>query len=279
MKLNIHYPLIFILVIYLLQCDIDRGLAPLPGKLAVKVTFRGEPPTNTEGIYLIVMPQFPPQAINHLYHSSNSLPIDQDTVYTEMPLPYGHYEAYSLWWYSKETESNLADVLALKTIPDENLNLIPDFFDITPENPVVQKELLANWNWVSRNSVIEGTIQFNGSFPENTMATAIAAYAYEPEEDIDYLRFLKAIDFGVGPESKNYNSKKMTYTYRLPLRHGEIRYLALFWLPERADLTDFVTIGFYQDSLNPEVPRILTVPPDTTLSNINIDADWSKVNP
>lgn len=277
MKLNIYFPIIFILVICLFQCDIYHGLAPLPGKLTVKVTFRGEPPPNTEGIYLIVMPQFPPQAINQLYHSSNSLPINQDTVYTEIPLPYGHYEAYSLWWYSLETESNLADVLALKTVTDENLDLIPDFFDITPENPVVEKSLPANWNWVTRNSVIEGTIHFSGLFPENTMAMAIAAYTYEPKEDIDYLRFLKAIDFGVGPESRNYDSKKMTYTYRLPLRHGEVKYLAIFWLPERADLTDFVTIGFYQDSLNPNIPGILTIPPDTTLSNIDVYADWSNI--
>ena len=258
--------LIFASIFY--YCDIDHGLAPLPGKLVATVYFRGMPPDNTEGIYLVVMPKFPPHAINELYMSPNSLPIDKDTVVTEMDLPFDHYEAVSLWWYSTETKSNLADILALPL--DAGNYLLPLSFDITEENPVDTVELFANWGRVDRDAAIEGTIYFNGPFPENTLATAVAAYKYKPEENVHYLVWLKSIDFSIDSNP---------YHYRLPLRHGNVDYLAVFWLPEKANLTDFRTLGFYQDPNNPEQPGKISIGDNETVSGIDIYADWTAANP
>ncbi len=251
-----------------LNCSYDHGIAPLPGKLAATVYFRGQAPANTEGIYLIVMPVFPPHAINELYHSPNSLPIDKDTVYTEMELPFGHYEAVSLWWYSTETKSNLADVLALPLDPQNNL--LPLSFDISPEKPVFEIELYANWSRVDRDAAIEGTIYFNGPFPENTLATAVAAYQYKPQESVHYLLWLKSIDFSID---------RNPYHYRLPLRHGNVDYVAVFWLPERAELSDFRTLGFYENPLQPGKSGKLSLSANQTITGIDIQADWSKARP
>ena len=260
---------LFILSIFLaFTCEVDHGIAPLPGKVAATVYFRGTAPANTQGIYLIVAPEFPPHAINELYHSPNSLPIDRDTVYTEMELPFGHYNAVSLWWYSTETESNLADVLALPL--DPNNALMPLSFDISSENPVFEIELYANWNRVDRDAAIEGTIYFNGDFPENTHITAVAAYQYKPEQNIHYLLWLKSMDYSID---------KNPYHYRLPVRHGNVNYLAVFWLAERADLTDFITIGTYLNPNDPDEVGKLSIPADTTITNIDIYADWSLINP
>ncbi len=251
-----------------LKCNIDHGLAPLPGKIAATIYFRGTPPSNTQGIYLIVAPEFPPHAINELYHSPNSLPLDKDTIYAEMELPYGHYDAISLWWYNTETESNLADVLALPLDPGDNL--MPLAFEITPEDPVFEIELYANWNRVDRDAAIEGTVYFNGPFPDNTLITAVAAYQYEPKENIHYLLWLKSMDYSI---------IKNPYNYRLPVRHGNINYIAVFWLPERAELTDFRTIGVYLDPNHTTHPGKLSIPADTTVTGIDIYADWSLINP
>jgi hypothetical protein len=250
------------------SCHLDHGIAPLPGKIVATVYFRGEPPVNTEGIYLIVTPEFPPHAINELYHSPNSLPIDKDTVHTEMELPYGHYDAVSLWWYSTDTKSNLADVIALPLDPGNNL--MPLSFDITPENPVFEIELYANWNRVARDAAIEGTVYFNGPFPENTMITAIAAYQYKPEENIHYLLWLKSIDYSIDQNP---------YHYRLPVRHGDVDYLAVFWLPERASLSDFRTVGIYEDPNQIGKPGKITVKANQTVTGIDINADWSTITP
>jgi hypothetical protein len=249
-----------------LNCNVDHGIAPLPGKIAVAIYFRGTPPSNTQGIYLIVTPDFPPHAINELYHSPNSLPIDQDTVYTEMELPFGHYDAVSLWWYNTETESNLADVLALPLDPNNDLK--PLGFDITPENPMFEIDLYANWSRVDRDAAIEGTIYFNGPVPENTHITAVAAYQYQPEENIHYLLWLKSMDYSID---------KNPYHYRLPVRHGNVNYLAVFWLPERAELPNFRTIGIYREQNNSDQPGKLSIPADTTISGIDIYADWSLI--
>ena len=257
-----------LLLAIILECNIDHGIAPLPGKISVTIYFRGIPPSNTQGIYLIVAPKFPPHAINELYHSPNSLPIDKDTVIAEMELPYGNYDAVSLWWYSTETKSNIADVLALPLDPGNNL--MPLSFEITSQKPVFEIELYANWNRVDRDAAIEGTIYFNGPFPENTHIIAVAAYQYEPQRNIHYLLWLKSMDYSI--------NKNPSY-YRLPVRHGNVNYIAVFWLPERADLTGFRTIGIYKAPDNPPQPGKLSIPADTTISGIDIYADWSLINP
>jgi len=244
-------------------CEIDHGIAPLPGKLAVNIYFRGTPPEDTQGIYLIVAPDFPPHAINEMYHSPNSLPIDQDTVFTEMELPYGHYEAVCLWWYSKETTSNLADILALPLDPTNDL--MPLSFDVTAENPTFQLDLYANWDRVNRDAVIEGTIHFNGPFPDNTLITAVAAYKYKPEQNVDYFIWLKSMDFSIDENP---------YAYRLPIRHGTVDYIAVYWLPEHSNLTDFRTLGFYEDPDNPGNPGKLSIATGETVSGIDIYAEW-----
>ena len=265
---KLFYFLLFLTFFSAANCDLDYGIATMPGKIEVTVIFRGTPPENTQGIYLVVAPTFPPHAINELFHSPNSLPVEigLDTVHTEIVLPYGHYESISLWWYSTETKSNLADILAMPL--DANNNLMPLGFELSANNPVFQIDLYADWKKVDRDAMIEGTIYFNGPFPESTMATAIAAYLKKPEDNIEYLLFLKSMDFGV---------EGNPYHYKLPVRHGTINYLSVFWLEENANLTDFKTIGFYQDENNPGVPARIRLSENETASGIDIYADWSEL--
>jgi hypothetical protein len=255
---------VLIIFLIVLSCNTDHGLAPLQAKLKATVYFRGIPPDNTQGIYLVVMPQFPPHAINELFHSPNSLPIGVDSVKTEIDLPLGHYDAVSLWWYSTETKSNLADVIALPL--DANNYLVPMSFDLTRENPQAQVDLYASWDRVNRNASIEGTIHFNGPFPANTLATAIAAYRSQPQNGLEYVLLLKSIDFTV---SQN------PYHFVLPVRNGNIDYIAVFWLPEKANLTDFRTIGIYKDPINPDQAGKILVKAGQKLTGIDIQADWS----
>ncbi|HPM59178.1 MAG TPA: hypothetical protein PLN72_06350 [bacterium] len=248
-------------------CSSDHGLAPQPGRLVVDAFFRGTPPPTTQGIYLIVAPQFPPHAINELYHSSNSLPIGRDSVRAVIDLPYGHYDAISLWWYSTETKSNLADVLSLPIVQDSGGLWQPMSFDLTRSNPSGYVRLYPDWNKVNRDASLEGTITFSGPFPKNTLATAIAAYAYEPKSNIEYLTYMKSIDFSVGTSP---------YKYKLPIRSGTVNYVVVLWLPERSSLTGFTELGFYQDPAAPGVPAKLRIKAGETRTGLDIRADWSK---
>ena len=175
-------------VLFLTTCQ-DHGIEPLPGRLEVDVIFINEEiPENTQGVYLFVAPIFPPHAINELYLSPNSLPLGEDTVHTEIVLPYGHYQAIGLWWFNTGTVSNLADVFTLKMGSD----FLPWEFDLTREKPVIRTELWADLNRVDRDATIEGTISFNGPFPPNTLATALGAYIKKPVQDVEYLIYLEA---------------------------------------------------------------------------------------
>ena len=267
-KITFAFFVFLLLALIIMYCEYDHGIAPLPGTLEARIIFRNSPPEDTQGIYLVVAPKFPPHAINELFHSANSLPINKDTVITMMELPYGHYEAVSLWYYSTRTESNLADILAMPL--DPNNNYFPLNFDITPDKPVFKTDIYANWQRVDRDAAIEGTIYFNGPFPENTNITAITAYLREPAENIEFLLWLKSIDFSIDENP---------YKYRLPVRHGTIRHLAVYWLPEHAAITDFQKIGVYEDPNNPGQSGKLSISAGETISNIDIYADWSNINP
>lgn len=267
-----------------IECDYDHGIAPLPGTLAVDVIFlNASIPLNTEGVYLFVAPVFPPHAINELYMNPNSLPLEldsdadslqeyqiySDTVSTEMVLPYGHYEALGLWWYNKETTSNLADILSLK-VQYSPQGLQTYQFDITPDQPFHKTSLYANPTHVDRDATIKGTITFNGPFPENTLATAIAAYIRRPEAKVEYLLYLKSMDFSIDENP---------YHYTLPVKNGRVEYLVVFWISDRAGLDDFKTIGFYQDPPGSGEPGVLILGKNQTVTGIDINADWSLITP
>ena len=135
------------------SCRTGGGLAPLPGQLQVRIIFLNKDiPPNTEGVYLFAAPRFPPHAINELFMSPNSLPLDNDTVFTQIDLPYGTYEAIGLWWFNKDTQSNLADVFTLNLGHD----LMPVQYEITPEQPVVSTTMYANLDRVERDAFIKG---------------------------------------------------------------------------------------------------------------------------
>lgn len=252
-----------------LSCNVDHGVEPLPGKLEVDVIFITEDiPEDTEGVYLWAAPVFPPHAINELFLNTNSLSLGNDTISTEIVLPYGHYEAFGLWWYNKKTQSNLADIFTLKTVfnPQEfEWNLYD--FSISPEQPIHKTKLFANLNRVDRDASIEGTIYFNGTFPENTLVTAVAAYVQKPIEDVEYFLYLKSMDFSID---------KNPYNFKLPVdSRNMIGYLTIFWLPERAGLGDFEELGFYQDD-NGE-PISIRLQPDGKVTGVEIYADWAKI--
>ncbi|MDZ7315319.1 MAG: hypothetical protein ONB24_04265 [candidate division KSB1 bacterium] len=260
--------ILFILVTSIYRCDIDHGLAPLPGTLNLTVYFRNTPPKNTQGIYLMVAPKFPPHAINEVYHSPNSLPIDQDTVFHQLALPYGHYDALALWWYSKDVESNLADVLAIPI--DYTSGLKPLGFDITPEKPVVDIQLPVNWAKVDRDAAIEGTVYFSGPFPKDTDIVAVAAFKSKPVGDVDYLIQLKSLDFSI---KMNQNP----YKYRLPVRSGSVGYIAVFWLPEHAGLNEFSIAGEYKSPEDSTRLGSLRLKPGDVAQNVDIFVDWKKM--
>ncbi|MFC1569800.1 hypothetical protein ACFL4L_06160 [bacterium] len=262
---------LIVLLIFISQfgCEVDHGIAPLPGKLQVEVAFRGTPPEDTQGVYLIVAPQFPPHAINELLQSPNSLPTNQDTVITEIDLPYGEYEAFGLWWYSSDTRSNLADIL---TMPFSGITGEPLGFTISPEEPVLQRRLRANWSYMYRDASIRGTVYFEGQFPENTDVTAIAAYSAQPQSAVHYLVWLKSIDITIETGVKKHD-------FVLPVANGAVGYIAVFWLPENAPLYDIQIVSEYMDPENSSEIGKLVLSPDEIVEGIEVTVDWNTIKP
>jgi len=55
-------------------------------------------------------------------------------------------------------------------------------------------------------------------------------------------------------------------------------YIAVYWLPDHAALTDFKNLGFYEDPTKPGTPGKLSIKAEETISGIDIHADWSSIN-
>lgn len=258
-------------ILFLLSCsNDDHGIAPLPGALELQLKFYSKQiPEDTQGVYLFVAPKFPPHAINEMFMSPNSLPLGQDTIYTTMNLPYGHYEAIGLWWYNKKTISNLADAYNLKSVARIDTQYVYQF-DITKEEPVHSTDMWVDLRQMNRDAFIEGTITFNGPFPKDTYAVAIAAYHSRiPTAKIDYLALLESMDFSIGENP---------YHYKLPIKSSNrIVYLVVFWLSETGGLDDFQTLGFYQDPKKPGIPGEIKLKSGKTATGIDILADWNNI--
>ena len=63
----------------------------------------------------------------------------------------------------------------------------------------------------------------------------------------------------------------------IQVRFCSVNYIAVYWLPQRASLTDFRNIGFYEDPENSGQPGTLSIKEGDNITEIDIYADWNVI--
>jgi hypothetical protein len=120
---------------------------------------------------------------------------------------------------------------------------------------------------VDRRSTLQGRITFLGNWPDNTQVVALAAYK-------------NLADFGTIPPLLVFIPTGVSeYDFSVGIAPGTYNYLFVGWLPVgKLDLAqDLRILGAYIDDESMLIP--VEVPADSTVSGIDIVADFANLNP
>ncbi|MDZ7343221.1 MAG: hypothetical protein ONA90_01775, partial [candidate division KSB1 bacterium] len=119
---------------------------------------------------------------------------------------------------------------------------------------------------------IHGTITFAGEWPEDTETVVLGGFTEIPDLNniVNSLLLLGGIDIAVPKFVAKHN-------YQMAVRHGEYKFIGLFWKGRHIDWRDIRAIGFYRDPNNPSRPGALQVGPNGTISGIDFVADFSTL--
>jgi hypothetical protein len=257
-----------LLALLIPNCRIDHGLEPVNSKIMGNLFFHGAIPRYTDEVRVAVLKTFPPSDIAELLFSEKIAAL-VDTVAYEIYLPPGTYAMVAAIWKAHNEPWNLSDIIGLYGgffIGDQ---LVPIFQSVTLEDNYTVLDSIdieTNLNRVNRDSKIEGTVTFKGSWPDNTGVIGVGAFTGIPAQGdyIDY--YLKNVDIDYTlPVFVN------SADYQLRVHSTDtLRYIAVLWIDNTYDLTTIRDIGFYTDPGDSTQPGTVTAPADSTLYGVDI---------
>ena len=277
----IFLSILLITVVIFITCQIDHGLGPLHSKISGRVYLSGDLPPHTDEIRVAAALTFPPRNINELlfsdmlqFKSGNKItnPSPEWKIY----LPEGTYGVVAAIWKGDNQSWNISDVIGVYgvTFIGNVLTGLPQPVTIRNEYDVLDTiNIIANLDRVNRDATIKGRITFQGKWPENTGITGVGAFFEIPEKNdpFDYFYKNAALDYGVKTFTEQYD-----YTLRVN-SSDTLKYIAVLWIDDSFDLNQIHDIGFYPDSDDPEIPGTVVVEPNSSVSDINITVDFSKM--
>lgn len=248
-----NFKILFLFFCLFLSCTIDHGLEPIRSKIGGTVQFIGaQNPFITDEVRVAVVPQFPPRTINELLFSdiiwANRDTLPADPRPWEIYLPPGSYDIVAVIWKANNQSWNISDIIGVyggTFIGDQLIPPFPFRPIVLPSNDSVIDTLhvVANLDRVNRDTLIQGTIYFLGSWPSNTGVVGIGAFSEVPQKGnlLDYFFKNVSLDYSIPPFVSSYG-------YRLRVRSTQwIRYVAVLWIDNAFDLSSMREIGFYRD--------------------------------
>ena len=263
----------WLVLLALSGCDYDHGIDPQVGVPTIRgtVTFKGQPPANTDWVIVVASRDFPPSDVVELALSqSRKLDLRGDSAAYEIEVPaLGSYAAVAAVWKAKDEPVVWSDVLGLYGASLTGGISFPDTVHITADAPVVEGvDFRADFAAVNRGAVVAGRITYAGTWPGNTELLGIAAYATRPESVFDYFR----------PAALNVSlpSGVAVYDYRLATPPGTYEYVVVLWKARGTALLAFQELGFHETQAGSGVPAPVTVALGDTVRGVDILVDLRR---
>ncbi len=256
-----------------LSCNIDHGLYPISYKIKGKVIFlRGQPPENTDRIEVFALKEFPPQDPQNFVYLGQSGALDSrsgNEIDYEIQVSPTKYDAVVLLWKEKGYDISLTGLIGIHTTPEQYP--LPVAVNISKEHPIADSiDIYSDWNKVTKDANISGTITYKGNWPEDTSLLLLVVYKQKPKDETTLL-FFENIDY-TQPIFVDSSS------YRLLLSRGKYNYIVLFWVGKNlTKLSDLIEIGFYESPDNPGGPGTVDLSVGREAENINIHVDFDKI--
>ena len=162
-----------LLLLSSLGCDYDHGIDPQVGVPTIRgtVTFKGQPPANTDWVIVVASRDFPPSDVVELAQSqSRRLRLDGASADYAIEVPaIGDYAAVAAVWKAKGEPVVWSDILGIHGASLTGGISFPDTVHLSAGQPVVDGvDLTADFALVNRGAVLAGRITYEGTWPDNT---------------------------------------------------------------------------------------------------------------
>jgi len=227
------------------------------------VRFLGPRPEGASKAVIVASRHYPPQSLLDVTIGP-TVDVTQDSAAFEMQLPPGEYSLLGVILLNPEGEIGLSTLNGFYRSPEDSLHpgkiVIPD--DHTWVGPVrIDVDFTTG--------AIEGTVRFEGSWPENTEFVRVAAFETIPQTQQDYFKvkgFTDPLPFGASEA-----------LYHLTLPPGTYRWIIVVWKAKGTSLLQMKHIGTYLDPEDPSRPGSVEVPPGGVVTGVDIVASFDSL--
>lgn len=275
MRATPHRRLALLGLTLMAACQVDHGLYPVNYEIRGKVIFfAGQPPTNTDRVEVFALKEFPPKDPQNLLYAGQSGPLDytkNDSVDYVISVSPTSYDLVAVVWKEKGSGWSLTGLMGIYT---GGINFfLPAPVAVSKEHPVAEGvNIFANWEVVSKDAAISGTIRYRGQWPKETAMVLVAVYRAQPTSEFQYLLF----------ENVDYSQPVFvdSSSYRLKVGAGVYNYVVLFLVPKKmSGLGDLVTLGYYRDPSDPSRPGAVSVKSGSEAAGVDIVVDFFAGQP
>ncbi|MEE4312696.1 MAG: hypothetical protein V2J62_12605, partial [candidate division KSB1 bacterium] len=162
---------------------------------------------------------------------------------------------------------NLTGLIGIYT--GNSSSFFPDSVIINKKNPIIDDiNIYANWDRVSKTSVISGRITYEGEWPQDTQILLLAVYRVKPTSEFQLIAF----------ENVDYTQPLFVdeSSYRLAVNSGVYNHIVLYWVGKNIkNLTDLVEVGVHGGIAT---PASVDIPDDGELENIDIHVNFNEID-
>lgn len=271
-----------VLALALLGCGSDHGVEPVRTKVTGDIIFTGPtPPAYVAEVVVVLVKKLPPENLLSEVIYSPPLVFDRskpagrdDTLRYELFADPGVYAAAGVLWRKSGQSWDIANILGVHLDPTKIFELKQVV--VREDQPVADSvNVLANWDFASRDAIITGKITYADPWPANSQAVAVAAVGVIPPGGPAFLPSvlgnLKGLNFTLGlfkPEEQ----------YRLAVNAGEIKFLTLFWYG-KGQFLDIRAVGLYHcgETNGQFIPKPVKAVNDSVVTNIDFEVRFSTL--
>ena len=250
--------------LFFFSCEFNGGIEPTQSGLKGTIYFTNEKPAETDQIIVVASTVFPPSNITQIVQSE-PLSISADSANFEIWIPPTDFAAVGVVWKQIDQPWDVTNIIGIY-FPTEN-KFSPGSVEISTRNTVAEPiNIQADYSVAKLkvDSFIEGTLQVNGSWPENaTSVLVVASNNLVPTGLLD-------VTFGQ-PISAGFDST----TYSLNVQPGKYSLIGCLVLQENEPIGFESIKGIYYKKPTDFFPGSVTVETDTTvIKNVNISINF-----
>jgi len=208
-NMKMIYCLLLVSILFIGNCDIDRGLEPINSNIEGVITYSGEWPGSPAEVRLIAATKFPPSGLSDLI-IGESIPITGSEYKYNFYLKPGSYSVLGVGWREQNSTWDILSICGLYFVGNDSLS--PGKVELLDEKSKVQDiNIKVNRSKAKRitNSKISGYVTFDGAWPDS----------------ITEVRVISTTQFSIAPTVKLPSLLDISFSNSIPIESDSVQYV------------------------------------------------------